>query len=180
MHHTVTDEQIKAANHYLKMVSGASLSAAEMNQLATHLQYAPPQLSGDVIETAAEAAWQRARKQNGWAGIHDKWAEVEEAFKQQWREISADVAGIVLDIVCSPFTKEENNSIWRTDDMDFANKILSHRRDSLLKPAEPTMEEEITAILKEHAGHAWGLSSPRCTQALLDLIARRAGASHDR
>lgn len=158
-------EQVEAGNRYMRMVLGGSLDAVEWAQLATHLQYAAPEYAGDVLEDSAEAAWQIARRQNGWTGIHGNWADVEPAYKQQWREVAAGVAGVVLDRVDR--LKKPNVTQWQAG----YNAAISDLRASLLRPVVPTLEEEVTDLIIQATSHKWPESVT--SKEVLKIVQRR-------
>lgn len=49
-------------------------------------------LTQEQIEKAAQAAWKRATLQPGWMGISDSWEQIDEPFKQQWRDLAIAAA----------------------------------------------------------------------------------------
>lgn len=162
MHHTLADEQISNANRYLKMVSGASLSAAEMNKLATHLQIAPPQLSGDVVRDMISAY----REAVGTTPV----------FGDEPVGMSA-AAQVLLDRVCAVISNK------LMDDYHFSRKhataVGAEVCNSLLKPAEPTQREKLIEILQ--------LWSPSLVHTPLsevvddiETLFLHPGSSHDR
>lgn len=177
MHHTLADDQISNANRYLTMVSGASLSAAEMNQLATHLQIA-----------TSVAQQESSRKLCG---------RMLEALK----EITPRVAHphskhcLRLRIADEWGTLGQYDGSGCSCGISVARAVIAEAEAALsLKPAEPTMEEmesmlpiwiecwegrirdgkltfdaeEAESIIKDYRN---------LNKA---LITRRTGASHDR
>lgn len=111
-------------------------------KFAPYLQFAPAQLPGDVIE-GMKLAWRNAGC--GGTVVSDSHARMTAA------------AQVLLDRpeVLGPVTNEEWEKYLVRDGeprmlaIDVAT-LIAKRRDSLLKPAEPTMEEAITNSLHDY------------------------------
>lgn len=178
MHHALTDEQIEKASGYLLAAFNWVLSDAELNQLATHLQFAPPQLSGDVVEAMIEVYRRRLSS-----------AKLP-SYAEEMREAMTAAAQVLLDRVCGPVTNEERQRHFfrnlidseprtmLTSDVRF-DEIMKDRLNSLLKPAEPTMEEELSKFAWETVITNKDWTRESLQAGMREILTRRAGATHD-
>jgi len=129
---------------------------------APHLQVAPAQLSGDVIEAMLDV----------YGRTYMLSSSAEESSKRKGMTAAAQV---LLERVLGPVLNRELPRFWQNDGpwRDEVNKILSRRHNSLLKPAEPTLEEEIRFYLVN------SLETDLVIQAkeIASIVIRRAGGS---
>lgn len=155
----LTNKQINQANRYMVMVTGKEMSRVEMERLATHLQYAPPQYAENVVDGMLQA-WQQAtifEEKSGTDGM-------------------SAALGYVLDRVCAESKKIL--SIPGPSGSDrYQEWFVGQLRASLLKSVVPTLEEEIETYLKRE------LNIEGCETAiaadLIAIVTRRAGGSHE-
>lgn len=180
-------------------------------------------LTQGQIEKAAEAAWKRATEHTGWMGLSDRWEEVKEVHRQEWRDIATAVAphlqyapapAQILGDVVEEMIKEFDKKDYSRDGMTAAAQVLLNRalgpvtdhesrnivegasyygmrkesldafllkrRASLLKPAQPTLEQDVAKAVYSVTGTSKPWLEHDMVAAIMEALAcRSSGGSHD-